>query len=333
MSLTERDIIRRYFDVPELALPRPEIKLGCGDDAAILDIPHDKQLLVSADVLVAGVHFPEHAGADLIASRALAVNLSDLAAMAAEPLCFTLSLTLPQADAGWLAEFSRGLARVAGEFRCPLIGGDLSRGPLQIAIQAHGLCRAGCEVRREGARPGQNVYLTGWVGDGALGLVSVGVATPGIELNAAPEKLPERCRAHFHDAFFQPVPRTRFALAAATMLASAIDVSDGLLGDAGHLAEAGNAGIVLYPERFPFSAAARCCATEESRIRAALIGGDDYELCFSADPANEIQLMEIAAGMDLPLTCVGEVVAGAGVTCAGMETNLTAFDHFQQGHN
>ena len=328
MTLTERDIIGRYFNVPELAFPRTEIELGPGDDAAILHVPAGKRLVVSTDALAAGVHFPEDAAADLIANRSLAVNLSDLAAMAAEPLCFTLALTLPQADSKWLKAFSGGLAELAQEFRCSLIGGDISRGPLQIAIQVHGLCRAGRELRREGARPGQNVYVTGWVGDGALGLAGLGVATPGIAFNAPIKKLPEKCRAHFHAAFFRPRPRVEFALAAAPLIACAIDLSDGLLGDAGHLAKAGGAAIELYPERFPFSPSARCCADEESRIRAALAGGDDYELCFAADPANERELMAIADGMNLPLTCIGEVTAGEGVHCAGMELALTSFDHF-----
>ena len=328
MSLTERDIISRYFNVPELALPRPEIELGPGDDAAVLHVPEGKRLVVSTDVLTAGAHFPEYAAAELIANRSLAVNLSDLAAMAAEPLCFTLSLTLPRADAKWLTAFSRGLAELAGEFRCSLIGGDLSRGPLQVAIQVHGLCEAGHELRRKGARPGQKVYVTGWVGDGALGLAGLGVAASNIAFNAPIEELPEECRAHFQTAYFRPRPRVGFALAAAPLVSSAIDVSDGLLGDAGHLAAASDVGMVLYPEQFPFSASARCCANPETRIRAALAGGDDYELCFTADPANERELMAIAAGMDLPLTYIGEVTAGEGVRCAGMEIDLSSFDHF-----
>lgn len=328
MSLTERDIIGRYFNVPELAFQRPEIELGPGDDAAILHVPEDKRLAVSTDVLAAGVHFPEDAAAELIANRSLAVNLSDLAAMAAEPLCFTLALTLPQADSQWLAAFSGGLAELAREFRCPLIGGDISRGPLQIAIQIHGLCRAGHELRREGARPGHKVYVTGWVGDGALGLAGLGVATPGIAFNAPLEELPEECRAHFHAAYYRPRPHVEFALAAAPLIACAIDVSDGLLGDAGHLAAAAGVGVVLDPQRFPFSPSANCCANGESRIRAALTGGDDYELCFTAESGNERELMAIAAGMDLPLTCVGEVTAGEGVRCAAMELALTSFDHF-----
>lgn len=328
MSLTERDIIGRYFNVPELAFQRPEIELGPGDDAAILHVPEDKRLVVSTDVLAAGVHFPDDAAAKSLAYRSLAVNLSDLAAMAAEPLCFTLALTLPQADSQWLEAFSGGLAELAQEFRCPLIGGDISRGPLQIAIQIHGLCRAGRELRREGARPGQKVYVTGWVGDGALGLAGLGVVTPGIAFKAPMKELPEECRAHFHAAYYRPRPRVEFALAAAPLIACAIDVSDGLLGDAGHLAAAGGVGIVLDPARFPFSPSAHCCASGDSRIRAALAGGDDYELCFTADPAAERELMAIAAGMDLPLTCVGEVTAGKGARCAGMELAFASFDHF-----
>ncbi len=328
MSLTERDIISRYFNVSALALKRPEIILGPGDDAAVLEIPEGKRLVVSADVLAAGVHFPATAAAESIAWRALAVNLSDLAAMAAEPLCFTMALTLPQADPNWLEAFSGGLAELAGEFHCSLAGGDISRGPLQIAIGVHGLCIAGNELRRAGARPGQKVYVTGWLGDGALGLAAQGIATPGIGFNAPLCELPATCRAHFHAAYFRPRPRVEFALAAAPLIACAIDVSDGLLGDAGHLAAAGGVCISLYPEQLPFSPAARCCASWDSRLRAALAGGDDYELCFAADQANEKELMAIAAELNLPLACIGEVTTGEGVRCGGKKLALTSFDHF-----
>ena len=331
MQASEHDIIRRYFNLPKLVQARPEIELGIGDDAAVLRIPEGKRLLCSTDVLTAGTHFPADAPAELIASRALAVNLSDLAAMAAEPLCFTMALSLPDADHDWLRGFSKGLAAMAEEYRCALVGGDLSRGPLQIAIQVQGLCGAGRELRRSGAEPGQKVYLTGYAGDGALGLASLGIASAGVSLDMPPDEMPGVCRAHFHEAYFRPSPRIGFALAAAPLMASAIDVSDGLLGDAGHLAVASGAGIVLDPERLPYSPAAHCCAGANSRLRAALCGGDDYELCFTADPARELQLMAIAADLDLPLARIGEVTVGEGVRCAGMELAFTSFDHFGSG--
>jgi len=325
----EHDIIRRYFAVPELMQARPEIELGIGDDAAVLRIPEGKRLVTATDALAAGTHFPASANAESIANRALAVNLSDLAAMAAEPLCFTMALTLPAADPDWLQGFSRGLAGLAGEFRCALVGGDLCRGPLQIAIQTHGLCEPGRELRRSGAQPGQAVFLTGYAGDGALGLASLGIGTPDVSLNAPPADLPADCRAHFHDAFYRPRPRIAFARAAASLMASAIDVSDGLLGDAGHLAAAGGVGILIDPRRLPYSPAALRCAGEESRLHAALRGGDDYELCFTAEPDKAAELAAIAVGMNLPLTRIGEVVASEGVRVKGMEAeNLSSFDHF-----
>ncbi|MCY4016439.1 MAG: thiamine-phosphate kinase [Gammaproteobacteria bacterium] len=330
LRMGEHDIIRRYFAVPELTLARPEIELGIGDDAAVLRIPEGKHLVTATDTLAEGTHFPTGAEAESIASRALAVNLSDLAAMAAEPLCFTLALSLPAAEADWLASFSRGLAGLAGEFRCALVGGDLCRGPLQVTIQIHGLCEPGRELRRSGARPGQAVFVTGYVGDGALGLAGLGIATPGVSLDAPPADLPADCRAHFHDAFYRPRPRIAFARAAAALIASAIDVSDGLLGDAGHLAAAGGVGIRIDPECLPYSPAALCCAGEASRLHAALRGGDDYELCFTAEPENAGGLMAIAAGMNLPLTRIGEVVAGEGFQVKGMEVGGgLSFDHFQ----
>ncbi len=332
-GLSEAEIIRHCFAVPELAFQRPGIELGIGDDAAVLRIPPGQNLIVSADVLVADVHFPADAAPELIAHRALAVNLSDLAAMGAAPLCFTLALTLPRADGDWLRGFARGLADLTGKYRCPLVGGDLSRGPLQIAIQVQGLCAPGQELRRGGAEPGQQLYVTGTVGDGALGLAALGLTGsaspgPGIELRAPPEELPDSCREHFHAAYFRPEPRIEFALAVAPLIAAAIDVSDGLFGDAGHLAAAAGVGIELRAQCLPFSAAAKCCADADSRIRAALGGGDDYELCFSADPSREAELAAIAAGMDLPLTRIGAVVSGTGVRCLGTAFAPESFDHF-----
>ncbi len=326
----EHEIIRRWFMAPGLALQRPEIELGSGDDAAVVRIPPGKRLVVSTDVLTAGRHFPADAAPGMIAHRALATNLSDLAAMAAEPLCFTLALTLPEADPEWLRDFSAGLAPLAQHFDCPLVGGDLARGPLQAAIGIHGLCPAAGAVRRDGATPGQKVYLTGWAGDGALGLASLGIDAPGVHLNVAAADLPESCREHFHNAYFRPEPRVAFALAAAPLLASAIDVSDGLLSDAGHLAAASGVGIVLHPERLPFSPAARRCASQATLVRAALSGGDDYELCHTADPVDEARLMAIATDLDVPLTCIGEVISGEGVHCPGfgIEPELAGFDHF-----
>ena len=173
MSRSEFEIIRRYFAESGLYFKRPGIRLGIGDDAAMLEIPRDHLLAISMDVLVETVHFPAAADPALVANRALAVNLSDLAAMAADPFCFTLGLALPQADDHWLEGFSSGLLALAQRFNCPLVGGDITQGPLTITIQVQGLSRPDRVVRREVARPGDTIYVTGCLCDGAIALVSL----------------------------------------------------------------------------------------------------------------------------------------------------------------
>ena len=162
MSLSEFEIIRRYFAESGLYFDKPGVEIGIGDDAAVLKIPSNRLLVMSMDVLVESVHFPKSANAGLVANRALAVNLSDLAAMAANPFCFTLGLVLPVADEHWLEDFSDGLLGLAQEFNCPLVGGDITQGPLSITIQVQGLCRHDVIVRRDGAKPGDKIFVSGF---------------------------------------------------------------------------------------------------------------------------------------------------------------------------
>jgi len=175
MTISEFDIIRRYFAESGLQFERAGIALGIGDDAALLKLPSEEMLALSMDVLVEAIHFPVNAEPALIAQRALAVNLSDMAAMAAEPLCFTLGLTLPVANTEWLSEFSKGLLEMAQRYNCPLVGGDISRGPLNIAIQVHGLVSPERVLRRSGAAIGDQIYVSGCLGDGAIALASMGL--------------------------------------------------------------------------------------------------------------------------------------------------------------
>lgn len=334
MSQSEFSIIRRYFAESGLDFTREGVVAGIGDDAALLQIPPASQLALSMDVLGNGVHFPVGADPELIANRALAVNLSDLAAMAATPLCFTLGLTLPDADSDWLAGFSRGLLPLAREFNCPLVGGDLTRGPLSIAIQVQGLVSPQRVIRRHGAAIGDRVYVSGTLGDGAIALVSLGLPSAlGSDFAFLDGQPGESCRQHFHAAYYRPPPRLALASALAPHVSSGLDISDGLAGDLGHLLRASGVGAVIDSAALPFSSAARCCMSAPNRLRAALYGGDDYELCVTVTPDQCAAAEAAATASGVALTRIGEIVAGSALQCrdaAGRceDINAAAFQHF-----
>lgn len=338
MSHSEFEIISRYFDQQGLAFESDSVVLGIGDDGAVLDIPPTQQLVMSMDVLVSGVHFPQGAEAGLIASRALAVNLSDLAAMAAKPFCFTLGLSLPEPNDSWLEEFSKGLIPLAQEYQCPLVGGDTARGPLTISIQVHGLVdRAGAK-RRGAAQVGDLVFVTGTLGDAAIALLALDQQShlgPGFKIEESAWSEP--CERFFLERFYQPSPRIDFALAGAQHINACIDISDGLLGDLGHIIKASGVGAELQLENIPYSASAQCCTSMTNRRLAALRGGDDYELCFTASPEKLEALMDCAKKFALPLSHIGEIVEGNDISCFEGEQLLadatgTSFDHFGKEH-
>lgn len=335
MPQSEFEIIRRYFADSGLQFPRAGITLGIGDDAALLNVPSDHLLVMSMDVLVESVHFPPNADPALLAQRALAVNLSDMAAMAAEPLCFTLGLTLPQADAGWLAGFSAGLLKLARHYNCPLVGGDLARGRLNIAIQVQGLVQPDKVMRRSGANIGDRIYVSGYMGDGAIALASMGLPT---HLGDAFALLNRECtplqRAYFHAAYYQPEPHIALAQALAPFTNSGIDISDGLAGDLGHILRASGVGATLQTSALPYSEAARHCMSPRNCELAALYGGDDYELCVTVAPAQCAAAEAAAAAVGVPFTCIGEIVAGSSLQCIdgggnSREIGRAAFQHFQ----
>lgn len=317
MALSEFELIARFFDSPDFAVPDAEgVVLGVGDDAAILRLPPGEDLAVSVDTLVAGVHFPVASSPEQIGHRALAVNLSDLAAMGARPLWFTLALTLPEADEAWLAGFSRGLAAIARRFRVVLVGGDTTRGPLSITIQVHGSVPAGLALRRDGARPGDEVWVSGHPGTAALGLRQL---------------LAGGARDEAAQVFAEPQPRVALGLALRGLASAAIDVSDGLLADAGHIAERSAVAIALERERLPFSPPLAALADRDDACTLALTGGDDYELCFTAPPRHGATIAGAAADLGLACTRIGRVLAGRGVTCTGFVPRAAGYQHFGSG--
>ncbi|HWK54277.1 MAG TPA: thiamine-phosphate kinase [Hyphomicrobiales bacterium] len=326
MSLSEFDIIARYFAQDGLAaVPGRDagVVLGIGDDCALLSLPATEELALSMDVLVEGVHFPPKAPADEVARRALAVNLSDLAAMGATPVGFMLGLTLPAADPAWLEAFAAGLRESAQTYGCPLLGGNLTRGPLQMAIQVQGRVPAGCALRRDGARPGDLVYVSGALGAAGLALRQVlGTLQPDAAL-----------AAQLHQAYYRPQPRLGLGRALLGRASAAQDISDGLLADLGHLVRASGVGARLHAPRIPLAPPLLACLEPEEALMLALGAGEDYELVFTLPPlcASEVALLSEAAGV--PLSCIGEVVPGAGVVVldgAGRELHppRQGFEHF-----
>ncbi len=306
MSIGEFELINRYFRRHSSG---DGVILGVGDDCALLQAPADRQLAVSMDTLVADVHFPADADPELIAERALRVNLSDLAAMGAEPLWFTLGLTLPEADSDWLEGFSRGLFACAERYGCRLVGGDTTRGPLSITIQVQGAVEPGAALLRSGAEAGDRIFVTGTLGDGAAALTV-------IQGRAA---VSEASAAYFRDCFYRPRPRLAEAAHLQGLASSGLDVSDGLLADLGHICRQSGLGARLQLEQLPLSDPLReLCADDVDEARGlswALSGGDDYQLCFTLPEASLAELRALIAAGDVEATEIGEMTAQAGIDC------------------
>jgi thiamine-monophosphate kinase len=317
--LTEFELIRRFFT------PRTShTVLAGGDDAALIAVTPGFELAVSTDMLIAGRHFFENAEPYGIGHKSLAVNLSDLAAMGARPGWVTLSLALPQADADWLERFSLGFLELARAYDVDLIGGDTTRGPLAICVQIMGEVAAGKALRRSGARAGDDLWVSGTLGDAAIGLAHL---HSDFEL-----------RAHDRDYALKrldlPQPRVALGQALLGIATGAIDISDGLVADVGHVAEASGVRAVIEWESVPLSSAAGPDRQHPVVRRSALAGGDDYELAFTAPSGARKVLGPLGAKLGVALTRIGRVEAGDGVVVldkGGKPLVLpeTGFDHFR----
>lgn len=306
MPLGEFELIHRYFHGPalEAAGDVEAITLGIGDDAALLQPDPDKQCVVSTDSLVLGTHFPEHYLPADLGYRALAVAVSDLAAMGARPLGFTLALTLPQVDEDWLAGFAQGLAQAAEDHRICLVGGDTTRGPLNIGVTVIGQVAARKVVRRKGAQPGDLVCVGGPLGDGGAGLaVALG--------ETLSEQLSDAARDYLARRFWRPHAQCDLGLELAGIASAGIDVSDGLLADAGHLARASGVALHIRYADLPCSPALQAWP-EAQRREWMLGGGDDYVLLFTL-PVASISCLDVWASQGFQVRVVGVVVAGQGV--------------------
>jgi len=301
------------------ATTRGDVVLGIGDDAALLQVPAGMQLVVATDTLNAGVHFPHDTAPADIGWKALAVNLSDLAAMGALPAWCTLSLSLPDGDAAWVDGFLDGFLALAAQHDVALVGGDTTRGPLSVCVTALGLIEPGRALRRDGARVGDEVWVTGTLGDGAGALAQW---RAGVGVDPA-----------LRDRLDRPTPRVAAGCALAGIANACIDVSDGLLADLGQVARASGVGIEIAIDALPASAALVDSFNAEIRRSLQAAGGDDYELCFCAPRAADAQIAAVAASISIPITRIGCVVAGGGVQAVDATGEVWApasagYDHF-----
>lgn len=318
-SLTEHEIIQHYFTKQDIL--RQDVLLGIGDDAAIVRLSGQQTLAIAVDTLVEGVHFLPNVDVSDLGYKSLAVNLSDLAAMGAQPAWFTLSLTLPKNDSVWLEQFASGLWSLAKPYHIQLIGGDLTRGPLTITIQVHGLLPANKALCRSGAKVGDKIYVSGTLGDAKLGL----------QVLLAKKLLPEPLKQHVLKRLYRPSPRLALGQMLLNIATSAIDISDGFAADLNHILVSSGVGAKVITADLPLSHALQTLPVDEAKI-LALTGGDDYELCFTIPPEhqaafeNQLQLLE----SPVACRCVGEIVATPGIELVDFSVPLTqyGYQHF-----
>jgi len=314
----EFDVIARHF-----TRPAANAVLGVGDDCALVDVTNGMDLTVSTDTMVSGTHFfpdvdPEHLG-----HKALAVNLSDIAAMGAMPYWAMLALTVPSVDHAWLAAFAKGFFDLAAEYNVSLIGGDTTRGPLTLTVTIMGEVPAGAALRRSGAKAGNDVWVSGNVGDAALA-----VAHRHGKLVLT--------ESDYHEAvmrLYEPTPRVALGQALRGQATAAIDISDGLLADLGHICRLSGVGATVDMASIPLSAiGAKHFDTDAGRT-AIVAGGDDYELCFTAPANSRESIAELTDVLGVPLTRIGQIKRGKGVSLLGpdgkaLKIDGRGYDHF-----
>ncbi|OGT41435.1 MAG: thiamine-phosphate kinase [Gammaproteobacteria bacterium RIFCSPHIGHO2_12_FULL_37_34] len=297
----EFDIITTYFT--HQSLHRADVIYGIGDDAALVTAPLHQELVITTDTLVSGVHFPLSTSPYDIGYKSLAVNLSDLAAMGATPAWITLALTIEQADKQWLEAFSRGLLTLAKRYHIQLIGGDLTHGPLSITIAAFGFAPPQQTLLRKNAKPGDLIYVTGTLGDAGLALDHL---KKNIQLN-------NQDQPYLMMRFNQPEPRVETGELLRNIAHAAIDISDGLAADLGHILEQSKVGATVYVDQLPLSPALTRALPQEEAIKFALTKGDDYELCFTVPIDKQATLEKKLASQTCPYTCIGSITTQPGL--------------------
>ena len=314
----EFDVIARHF-----TRPAANAVLGVGDDCALVGLSRGMELAVSVDTMVSGTHFFPDVDPENLGHKALAVNLSDMAAMGAMPYWAMLALTLPKVDHDWLAAFAKGFFDLAAEFDVSLIGGDTTRGPLTLTVTIMGEVPIGAALRRGGAKAGNDIWVSGHIGDAAL---AVAHRHGKLVLE----------ESDYHEAvmrLYEPTPRVALGQALRGLATAAIDVSDGLLADLGHICTLSKVGAVVELASIPLSAiGAKHVASDPGR-NAIVAGGDDYELCFTAHPNSRESIQDLQKVLDVPLTRIGQVKRGKGVSLVGpdgkpVKIDGRGYDHF-----
>lgn len=327
MALGEFALIDRFF--ARCGARRGDVALGVGDDGAVLAPPPGEDLVAVVDTLVEGAHFPVGAPPRSIGHRALAVNLSDIAAMGATPRWATLALTLPRADESWLEEFAAGFSALARAQDVALVGGDTTAGPLTVSVQVLGGVPHGAALTRAGAQPGDLVCVSGTPGDAAAGLAIEQGRPVTRDTSSTRQGIPAQ---ELVKRFRFPTPRVALGLALRGIASACIDISDGLAGDLAKLAAASGCGARIDVEKLPLSPALIAAGGREAAERFALTGGDDYELCFTLPAARRETLEALAATGGFAVTVIGACIAGAEVTVTRgdsvIEFSHSGFDHF-----
>ena len=318
--MSEFNLIDRFFK--GLTIQRDDVHLAIGDDCAIMQVPEGQYLATSTDTLISGVHFPAHTQAFDIGYKALAVNLSDLAAMGAKPAWVSLALTLPERNNRWLDDFSNGFAKLAKLHNVQLIGGDTTRGELSITVQIYGFLEPNKVLRRDKAKPGDLIYVSGCLGDAGIGLQCVlNQLESEISLTTCVDKLN------------RPVPRVELGEALVELSQCAIDISDGLAADLQHIVEESQCAARVELESIPLSKELKSYYGSKVDWKQVLTSGDDYELCFTVSPSEQRNLNKLAARLDIKLTPVGIIKEGAGIEFINREgetadLQVTGYNHF-----
>jgi thiamine-monophosphate kinase len=324
MNHSEFDVIKKYFTFSE---SRDDVLLAGGDDCAIVSVAENKQLVVTTDTLVSGVHFPETTSPEDIAYKTLMVNLSDLAAMGATPAWITLAITLPEINEQWLSSFSKQFSSLLTRFNVSLIGGDTTKGPLSITVQAMGFIDVNKSLKRSNATVGDKIFVTGYLGDAAIGLVAMLQNINDKELISCIEKLN------------RPEARVDFAKELVDLCLCAIDISDGLLADLGHILEASQCGASINLVDVPVSSSAKYYFKKyhQNTLDWQMIvsKGDDYELCFTVNPINENKIYSLAKKHHIKVSCIGEINDTSRLTCRDENNEelkflSEGFNHFNQ---
>lgn len=320
--MSEFNLIQKYF-----TRPTRYTDLGVGDDAALVAVAEGMQLVVSTDMSVAGTHFFHDAAPDDIGWKSLAVNISDMAAMGAQAKWATLAIALPEINENWLAEFSRGFFACADAFNIDLIGGDTTKGPLNISVTIMGEVPKSEALKRSGAQSGDDIWVSGTLGSAALALAHL-QGKIKLESDVLQANIHELCR---------PMPRATLGLSLNGIATSCIDISDGLMADLGHILKASNLGALVDIERLPMSPYHLKNLHEPLIQQCVLAGGDDYELCFTAPPSKRDEIQMLSQQQNILLTCIASTYKSTGHTDIGVHAMFKnkplsllkqGFDHF-----